>query len=57
MMIAVFIANLAAARVAARLGPRITIAAGAALAALSCAALSGSSVERLTHSFVRSSSP
>ncbi|HEY4139629.1 MAG TPA: MFS transporter [Casimicrobiaceae bacterium] len=41
MMIAVFIANLAAARLAARYGARITIGAGAALAALSCAALLG----------------
>ena len=39
IMIAVFIANLAAARIVARFGARATIGAGAALAAMSCAAL------------------
>jgi len=46
MMIAVFVANLAAERVVARFGARITIGAGAALAAVSCAALLG--IERGT---------
>jgi MFS transporter, DHA2 family, methylenomycin A resistance protein len=39
MMIAVFVTNLAAARVAARIGPALTIAIGAAVAAASCGAL------------------
>ena len=46
MMIAVFIANLSASRIAALIGARITIGAGAALAALSCAGLLG--IERGT---------